>query len=161
MTKTKLITSILAVAATFGTAHAAQVMGTTCADNNNGTFGETALRQPVICSSGQWQDATTVPMASVEITKYSADKTFEASYVDNAFVGTRSIRQRIDEVGQFTLIATVEAVNPDNTAQVAIDLDDFKWHKHIDATVPLDVATAIATDGHGAEYRVMVRRTPA
>ncbi|HDR8925072.1 hypothetical protein [Burkholderia vietnamiensis] len=86
MNKAKLIASMLAIAATLGTAHAAQVVEA-CSDVNNSTFGETASHQPVICANGRWQDAKTVPVASLDITKYSADKKFEASYAADSFVG--------------------------------------------------------------------------
>jgi len=136
-------------------------MGAQCAGENNGTFGETASHQPVICANSKWQDAKAVPMASVDIAKYSTAKTLQASYGGYGFVGTRNIRQNSDGHGQFTLVATVVAFNPDNTAHVVIDLDDSGWQKHVDATVPLDAATAIATDSDGAEYRVTVKRMPA
>lgn len=136
-------------------------MDASCADVNNGTFGETASHQPVICANGKWQDAKTVPVASVDITKYSAAKKFEASYAADSFVGTRNIRQNSDGHGQFTLVATVVAFNADNTAHVVIDFDDAGWQKHVDATVPMNAATAIATDNRGAEYRLTVKRRPA
>ncbi|MBN3814090.1 hypothetical protein [Paraburkholderia sp. Ac-20347] len=161
MNKAKLVASMLAIAATLGTAHAAQVMNAKCADENNGTFGETASHQQVLCANGMWQDAKAVPMASVDITKYRPSPTFEASYRATGFVGTRKIFQNSDGHGQFTLVAPVVALNPDNTAHVVIDLDDSGLPKHMDATVPLDAATAIATDSNGAEYRVTVKRMPA
>ncbi|WP_175857333.1 hypothetical protein [Burkholderia anthina] len=161
MYKAKLVASMLAIAATLGTAHAAQVVDTKCADENNGTFSDTASHQPVICANGKWQDAKTVPMASVDIAKYSATtKAREADYQAASFVGTRNLRQNSDEHSQFTLVATVVAFNADNTAHVVIDLNDSDWQKHVDATVPLDTATAIATDSHGSEYRLTVKRTP-
>ncbi|WP_143311413.1 hypothetical protein [Burkholderia pseudomallei] len=161
MNKVKLIASMLTIAATLGTAHAAQVMNVSCADENNGTFGETASHQPVICANGKWQDAKTVPVASVGITKYSAAKKLEASYAADSYVGTRHIQQNSDGHGQFTLVSTVVAFNPDNTAHVVIDFDDAGWQKHVDATVPVNAATAIAVDNTGAEYRVTVKRMPA
>lgn len=127
----------------------------------NGTFGETASHQTVICANGKWQDAKTVPVASVGITKYTTDKKFAASYAADSHVGTRHVQQNSDGHGQFTLFATVVAFNPDSTAHVVIDIDDAGWQKHVDATVPVDAATAIATDKNGAEYRVTVKRMPA
>ncbi|WP_320534303.1 hypothetical protein [Robbsia andropogonis] len=163
MYKAKLVASMLAIATTLGTAHAAQVVDTKCADENNGIFGETASHQPVICANGKWQDAKTVPMASIDIIKYSPtiNNGVEADYQAETFVGTRQLRQSSDGYGQFTLVATVVAFNADNTAHVVIDLNDSDWQKHVDATVPLDTATAIATDSHGAEYRLTIKRTPA
>jgi len=161
MNKVKLVASILAIVGTLGTAHAAQVMDAKCADENNGTFGETASHQPVICANGKWQDAKAVPMASVGISKYNAAKKFESFYSGAAFVGARNVTQASDGHGQVTLVATVVALNPDNTAHVVLDLDDAGWQKHVDETVPLDTATPIATDNNGAEYRVTVKRMPA
>ncbi|MFP3617062.1 hypothetical protein SB778_44240, partial [Paraburkholderia sp. SIMBA_050] len=81
----------------------------------------------------------TVPMASVDIAKYSATtKAREADYQAASFVGTRNLRQNSDEHSQFKLVATVVAFNADNTAHVVIDLNDSDWQKHVDATVPLD-----------------------
>jgi len=161
MNKAKLLASAWAILATLGTAHAQQIMGAKCADENNGAFGETASHQPVICANAKWPDATTAPLATVIIDKFSAAKALDMSYSNKVFVGSRSIGQTSDGLRESTLVATVVGFNSDNTAHVVADLDDSGWQKHIDTTVPLNAATAIATDRRGAEYRITVKRTPA
>jgi hypothetical protein len=161
MNKTKLLASAWAIVATLGTAHAQQVLGAKCAYENNGAFGETASHQAVICGNAGWQDAKTAPVATVNIDKYSAVNSLEASYVTKALIGRWRIQQSSDGHRQLTLVANVVAFNSDNTAHVVVDLDDSGWQKHVDTTVPLNDATAIATDSHGAEYRITVKRTPA
>jgi len=158
MIKANFFASLLAIAATLGTAHAAQVMGANCPIENNGTFGETASHQDVICANGKWQDAKTLPVATVHVAKYSATKALDASYGATQIIGVRSIRQNSDGHGQFTLVTTVVGFNSDNTAHVVVDLDDAGWKKHIYANVSLDKPTPIATGNDGEEYRVTVER---
>ncbi len=160
MTKANFFASLLVISATLSSAHAAQVVDASCADTNNGTFGETALHQVVICANSKWQDATTVPVAIVEITKYNFAKKFKASYAATSFVGTRSIGQHSDGQSQFTLGTTVVAFNADKTAHVVIDFEEAGWQKRVDAIVPMNATTTIATDNNGAEYRLTVKRTP-
>ncbi|SAK86817.1 hypothetical protein AWB77_04655 [Caballeronia fortuita] len=161
MNKAKLLASAWAILATLGTAHAQQVMGAKCAGENNGAFDETASHQAVICANAKWQDATTAPLATVNVEKYSDAKALEASYATKDVIGRWRVQQSNDGHRQFTLVANVVALNSDNTAHVVVDLEDSGWQQHVDTTVPLNAATAIATDNRGAEYRITVKRTPA
>lgn len=139
--------------------HAAQVMGASCPEQNSGAFGETASHQGVVCANGKWQDATSLPMVSMLFSKVNAKaKSVDGTFGGSQFIGVRRIQQTSDGHGQFTLVATVVALNADNTAHVVVDLDDAGWQKHVDTTVPLDTSTAIATDNDGKEYRVKVAR---
>lgn len=165
MEKAKLITAtMLVITATLGAAHAAQVIGTSCPDENTGTLDETASHQTMVCANGKWQDVRSVPEAITEIAEYGATNSRASASTSTsflAFVGTRVIRQITNENGQFTLIARVVALNPDNTAHIVIDFDDAGTKKHVDATVPLDTPTAITTVDGSSGYRVTIRRIPA
>ncbi|MCG7405344.1 hypothetical protein [Caballeronia zhejiangensis] len=160
MNKAKLLASVWAILATLGTAHAQQVMGAKCPDENNGALGDAASHRSVICANAKWQDAI-APLVTVNVEKYNEAKALEASYATKDLIGRWRIQQSSDGHRQFTLVANVVALNSDNTAHVVIDLDDSGWQQHVDTTVPLNAATAIATDSRGAEYRITVKRTPA
>lgn len=156
----KVLISVVASVVTtmaLGTAHATGnayvVMGATCEKSN--LLSRTESQETVICADGKWV-ALTPAMASIEVKKYDVAKKLEASSVITSIVGARSTQQS----GAFKMVATVVAINPDNTAQVVIDIDDAGWEKRVDATVPLDEALAIGPNTSGAEYQLTIKHKP-
>ena len=148
--------------AMLSTAHARQVVGDSCADVSNGTFGG-LLSKPVICANGKWHNAETLPMASVSVAKYSATKILEHRYTYASLVGMPNRRQeKENEVVVFSVNTTVVAFNGDNTARVVVDYFDHGAGqvKHVDVVVPTGKETLIATDSSGAEYRMVVQANP-
>ncbi|WP_160321554.1 hypothetical protein, partial [Caballeronia cordobensis] len=93
MNKAKLLASAWAIVATLGTAHAQQVMGEKCTDENNDAFGDTASYRSVTCTNATWQDAMTAPLATVNVEKYSEAKALEASYATKNLIGRWRIQQ--------------------------------------------------------------------
>lgn len=120
MNKAKLLASAWAILAMLGTAHAQQVMGAKCADENNGAFGETASHRAVICANAKSRDATTAVLATVNVEKFSEAKALEASCATKDFIGRWRVQQTSDGHRQFTLVANVIAFNSDNTASSLI-----------------------------------------
>jgi hypothetical protein len=157
MNKSKLIVSMLAIASTFGTAHAAQVMGASCIVENSGTFGETVTHQAVACANGKWQDPASLPMTGLRVEEFDAGK--QTRSIETAqTLGLRSVHQSSDGQSLFAVIATVVFINPDNTAHVVMDLDKGPEKHHIDTTVVLGTPTAVANGEDGREYRMTVKR---
>ncbi|WP_069357834.1 hypothetical protein [Burkholderia cenocepacia] len=157
MNKAKLIASMLAIAAALGTAHAAQVMGASCPEENNGTFGETVTHHGLICANGKWQAQASLLMTSLSIEEFDHGK--QTRRVEMAqVVGVRSILQSREGQRLFTVLVTVVSLNPDNTAHVVMDLDEGRVNHHVDTTVSLGTPTAVAKSENGQEYRMTVKR---
>ncbi|MFP3637873.1 hypothetical protein [Paraburkholderia sp. SIMBA_054] len=152
---------VVAVCALCTAAHAQQVMGSSCPDENNGTFGATASHQDVLCANGTWQDAKTLGSASVAVAMYDKPTTQYPERTLEAYrpVGVRSVQQigAADGKLPLTLVTKVVGFNPDNTARVVVDIYHGEWQKHVDTPVPLGKQTAIAIDESGAQYRVTVK----
>ncbi|WP_430231611.1 hypothetical protein [Paraburkholderia tropica] len=157
MNKNKLIASMLAIAATFSTAHAAQVLGASCPIENNGTSGETVTHQGVICANEKWQDPASLPMTSLRVEEFKSGKQTRSIEQVRA-LGVRSIVQSSEGQNLFAVLATVVSINPDNTAHVVMDLDEGRVNHHVDTTVLLGTPTAVAKGEDGQEYRLTVRR---
>ncbi|MGF6996851.1 hypothetical protein P3T25_005226 [Paraburkholderia sp. GAS32] len=157
MNKSKLIASMLAIAATFGTAHASQVMDASCPIENSGTFGETATHKAVVCANDKWQDPASLPMTGLRVEEFDAGKQTR-SIETMQTLGVRSVHQSSDGQNLFAVIATVASINPDNTAHVVMDLDEGRVNHHIDTTVALSAPTIVAKSEDGHEYRMTVKR---
>jgi len=157
MNKVKLVSSMLVVAASFGTAHAAQVMGAPCPAENNGTFGETVSHHGVICANGQWQDPASLPLTSLRIDEFDAGKQTRSVEMAQA-VGVRGVTQSSDGESLFAVLGTVVSINPDNTAHVVMDLDEGRVNHHVDTTVALGTPTPVVKGEDGHEYRMTVKR---
>lgn len=159
MNKAKLIAFMLPIAMTVATAHAAQVMGAPCPSENNGTFGETAMHQGVICANGKWQDVASVPMTSIKFEELDPKSGNHIRSVEMArALGAKGVHQSSDGRSLFLVLATVAAISPDNTAHVVADLDEGSVNRHIDTTVALDTPTVVATGEDGHVFRITVKR---
>ncbi|WKL18762.1 hypothetical protein QYQ99_27560 (plasmid) [Comamonas testosteroni] len=156
--RVKTVATVALIAATVSAVHAAQVEGESCAHVSNGTFGG-RFSKTLICANQVWQDAETLPQATISIAKYSASNAFVKSRALVSLVGTPVISKEFGVPDAFSIFATVVRFNADNTAHVVVDIETGDgWQKHIEKVVSTGTETRIAIDGSGAEYRMSVVR---
>lgn len=182
MNKAKLVVSIMAIAATLGTAHAAtfQSVGANCADNGSLSFTDASGVTKVACIGGKWVDVKNVDQVAVRFESFSSQAPAAASrwfFNRTGFVGvpfqmdisnesryaastTASAVKVVTLETGVSAEATVLSLNPDHTAHVVGDIDVRKigkrWQKHIDANIPVGEKTVVVKDDDGVEYTLTV-----
>ncbi|WP_350357280.1 hypothetical protein [Paraburkholderia fungorum] len=145
MNKVKLVASALAIAATFGTAHAAtfQSVGQACAVNGAQGFSDASAVDKVACMGGKWVDVKTVDQVVVKLDALSKRTDARRSrwiFDQVGLVGVpvhmallsetsyaasntgSSVNVTTLETG-VSAVATVVSLNPDHTAHVVGHVD--------------------------------------
>jgi hypothetical protein len=150
--------AIAAAAVISATAHAAPAVGDLCKGVAVGSATANGT-QMLACVKEKWQDVATLPAMSYVISVVDVKTNRREQLITgNGRVGLTHTSQLGDEHRGLLIVSTVLAINSDHKAQVVVDLANDGWSEHVESLVPLDAETTVATDDHGREYRLIVRR---
>ncbi len=140
-------------------AQAGQELGDSCADVRNGTTSG-LLSKLLICANQKWQDPMTLPSTSISIARFTPAKKYDDEVYGVSLLGLEARLVTRQNECFVERAATVVDFNADNTAKIAVSLNDNcqGWQTQVDQVVPLNKPTKIATDNNGNEYHIVVSR---
>lgn len=116
-------------------------LGSACDDVYNGTYGNTATGQTLICAGKHWKDGKSLPQAQLQISYVDHNsKGMEASNGFLNFVGVANLAS----TSSVLVDATVDTLNPDGTAHVTADIVSQQAPTiHVDRTVLIGQTTTV------------------